>query len=87
MEEKQAMNPYDESKHDREYINRKTHELYLNGRGFQTFREPVECELGHHPIPNGAIVYRNRSGSKMACRSCMDDAEYVLQAKMEEVLE
>ena len=77
---------YDESKFDREYINRKVHELYLNGRGFQTFREPVECMIGKHPIQNGAIVYRNRLGSKMICRSCMDNAPYVLQAKMEEVL-
>jgi hypothetical protein len=76
---------YDESKYDRVYKDRKVHELYKMGRGFQTFHDPVECELGHHPIPNGAIVYRNRSGSKMICRSCMDDAEYVLQAKTVEV--
>lgn len=78
---------YDESKYDRVYKDRKVHELYKMGRGFQTFHEiPVYCELGHHPIPHGAIVYRNRSGLRMICRSCMDDAPYVLQAKMEEVL-
>ena len=77
---------YDESKYDREYKNKEVHKLYLMGRGYQTFHDPVDCELGHHPIPNGAIVYRNRTGSKMICRSCMDDAEYVLQAKLEEVV-
>ena len=77
---------YDESKYDREYKDCKVHELYLLGRGWQTFHDPMECELGHHPIPHGAIVYRNRSGLRMICRSCMDDAPYVLQAKMEEVL-
>ena len=79
-------NTYDESKYDREYKNREVHKLYLMGRGYQTFHDPVDCELGNHPIPNGAIVYRNRTGSKMICRSCMDDAEYVLQAKPEEVV-
>lgn len=78
---------YDESKYDRGYTNRETHKLYLNGRGFQTFREPVECMIGKHPIQNGAIVYRNRLGSKMICRSCMDDAEYVLQAKIPDIKE
>lgn len=76
----------DETGFDREYLDRKVHELYLNGRGFQTFSKvPVECELGKHLIPHGAIVYRNRTGSRMICRKCMDEAKYVLQKKLEDV--
>ena len=74
----------DESKHDRVYTDPKVQSLYLSGRGWQTFTSiPVHCYLGNHPIPNGAIVYRDRLGMDMICRSCMDDAKYKLVPKVE----